>query len=157
MKLLYNTETQLLQPYPRNDDGEVIGLDSVYHVYSVIQSEPPAFDAATHYLKPTEAVDHATKNVTRGWEVMAIERPPLTVTMRSFRLACRRSLWMNIEAVVEGISDADAKWEARQYIQTSPTVARNHPLVMQLAAALGLTDAQVDVVFEAAAVLDTSS
>jgi len=154
MKLLYNTETQLFQPYPRNDDGEVIGLDPVYHVYSVIQSEPPAFDSATHYLQSTEAVDHVAKNVTRGWEVMAIGRPPLTVTMRSFRLACGRSLWTNIEAIVDGIADADAKWEAQQYIQTSPTVARNHPLVIQLASSLGKTTEEVYAIFAAAVALD---
>ena len=87
----------------------------------------------------------------------AAQPPLLTATMRSFRLACGRSLWTNIEAVVDGIADADAKWEAQQYIQTSPTVARNHPLVIQLAAALELSDAQADAVFEAAAVLDASA
>ena len=157
MKLLYNTETQLFQTYPRADESEVVGLDPVYHVYSVIQNEPPDFDAATHYLQATEALDHTAKTVTRGWDVVPIERPPLTVTMRSFRLACGRSLWTNIEAVVDGIADADAKWQSQQYIQTSPTVARNHPLVIQLASALGLSTAQVDTVFAEALELDKAS
>lgn len=73
------------------------------------------------------------------------------------RLACGRDLWTNAEAAVSGIGDADAKWEAQQYIQTSPTVARNHPLVIQLASALGKTAEEVDAIFAAAAILDTPS
>jgi len=153
MKLLYKPETQLFQPYPRSDDEEVIGLDPVYHVYTVNQDSEPSYDPGTQHLEATESVDHEAKTVTRGWNV--VENPPLLLlppTMRSFRLACGRGLWESIEAVVTNISDADAKWDAQQFLEYSTHVSRNHPLVLSLIAALTppLTSEQVDNVFTTA-------
>lgn len=154
MKLLYNTITQLFKPYPRSDDAEVIGLDPIYQVFTVNQDSEPSYDPGTHHLEATESVDHESKTITRGWNVVATEAPPISVTKLSFSLACGELLWSDIKAAVASISDPADKSDAEKYLAFSQIVTRNHPLVIQLAAALGLSDAQVDAVFAAAKILD---
>lgn len=55
------------------------------------------------------------------------------------------------------MTDEGEKWDAEQFLEYSPTVARNHPLVLQLAESLGLDDEEVDAVFIAAQALDAAS
>ena len=45
MKVLYNTQTQGVSPYPRNDDEPVIGLSPEYLVLVMIESDPPSLAA----------------------------------------------------------------------------------------------------------------
>lgn len=85
---------------------------------------------------------------------LAARTPSITVTMCSFRFACGRSLWSSIESAAAGVQDADAQWEAQQFLEYSPTVNRAHPFVASLAAALGKTAAEVDAIFAAAKTLD---
>ena len=65
MKLLYDTTTAKLTPYPRSDDEPVVGLDPCYLVLGLIQQEKPDHDPATHYLRRTEAIDLNASQVTR--------------------------------------------------------------------------------------------
>jgi len=157
MKLLYNKTTGFLQPWPAGDAEHVVGLEDIYQEFGVLQDAPPSSIPAGHHLKATEAVDHEARTVLRGWVVVEdIPLPPPAPTMRSFRLACGRALWTRIAAAIAGITDEDAKWEAQQYILTSPNVTRTHPLVIQLATAIGLSAAEVDSVFARAQQLDAT-
>jgi hypothetical protein len=82
--------------------------------------------------------------------------PPIVVTMRSFRLTAGRSLMIQINAAIASIENIDQRWQAQQFLATSPTVSRAHPLVLSLSAALGKTDAEVDAIFAAAQTLDSN-
>jgi hypothetical protein len=80
MKTLLNTITGQLLPYPRNDDEDVVGLEPMLQILIVHQAEPPAFDAATQQLEPTEVIDKATGTVTRDWKVVALPPAPAPLT-----------------------------------------------------------------------------
>lgn len=73
-RLLYDTLTSTLQPYPRADDEPVIGLDPRYLTLAVIQHPEPEHDPTTHRLNPTEAIDLEALAVTRDWQL--VEMPP---------------------------------------------------------------------------------
>ena len=75
-RLLYDTQTSTLRPYPRADDEPVIGLDPRYLEMVVIQQPEPAYDPATEQLQPTEAIDTTAQTVTRGWDVVPLPPPP---------------------------------------------------------------------------------
>ena len=75
-RLLYDTETATLRPYPRPDDEPVVGLDPRYISMALIQEKQPAYDPATERLEPTEVIDLTGATVTRGWEVLPLDPPP---------------------------------------------------------------------------------
>lgn len=58
-----------------------------------------------------------------------------------------------VDAVIAAIPDVTAREQASTYWEYSITMRRNHPLVGQLAAALGLSSEQVDAMWQAAAAL----
>ena len=74
-RLLYDTETATLRPYPRPDDEPVVGLDPRYLSMALIQEPHPAHDPATERLEPTEVIDIPGATVTRGWAVLPLEPP----------------------------------------------------------------------------------
>jgi hypothetical protein len=78
MKLLYNTETQTLLPWPRIDDEPVVGLDDHLLEMDVVQEDQPAYDPATQRLEKTEVIDAEARTVTRGWEIVEIPAPTFT-------------------------------------------------------------------------------
>lgn len=157
MKQLYNKETEQLHPWPAGDADHVVGLDPVYEELDVIQEPIPEVVPAGYSLRPTQVVDVEAKTATHGFELVAIELPIPTPTLRSFRRACGKPLWQRVEAAVQSMTDEGEKWDAEQFLEYSPTVARNHPLVLQLAESLGLDDEEVDAVFIAAQALDAAS
>ncbi|MCS6809748.1 MAG: hypothetical protein NZ694_00555 [Tepidimonas sp.] len=80
--------------------------------------------------------------------------PPQSVTMRQARLALLAAgLMDDVEATIDAIPDetqrraAQIEWEYAQEVQ------RSSPWVQQLAAGLGLTDEQLDQLFEQASQL----
>lgn len=81
-RLLYNTATATTQPYPRQDDEPVVGLDPIYRVLAVVTLPQPDYDPATHTVTPTEttAWDAPSPGVdgtlTRGWSIVALPAPP---------------------------------------------------------------------------------
>jgi hypothetical protein len=155
MKILYDTETQSIKRYPRNDDEPVVGLDARYLVLELIEQEKPEHDPATHYLRRTQAIDLDTLQVMRGWEIVAHEPMPVIVTMTSLRLALiDAGLYQTITSAINGIEDATEKLKAQTWWATAQTVRRAHPLVAGIAAGAGKTDAQVDAIFAAAQALD---
>jgi len=78
MKLIYNTQTQKLLPWPRIDDEPVVGLAAQLLEMDVMQEPQPALDPATQRLEKTEVIDTDTRTVTRGWNV--VEVPVATMT-----------------------------------------------------------------------------
>jgi len=78
MKLLYNTQTQTLLPWPRIDDEPVVGLAAHLLEMAVVQEDQPAYDPATQRLEKTEVIDTEAQTVTRSWSV--VEVPAATYT-----------------------------------------------------------------------------
>jgi hypothetical protein len=78
MKLLYNTQTQSLLPWPRIDDQPVVGLDAHLLEMTVVQEDKPAYDPATQRLEKTEVIDAEAQTVTRGWSVVQVPVPTFT-------------------------------------------------------------------------------
>jgi hypothetical protein len=78
MKLLYNTETQTLIPWPRIDEEPVVGLAAHLLEMIVVQEEKPEYDTATQRLEKTETIDAEARTVTRGWEIVEIPAPTFT-------------------------------------------------------------------------------
>lgn len=85
MKLLYNQTTGTLAPYPRDDDGPVIGLDPRYVEMDLIQEPQPEYDPATQRLDPTEVIDLDALTVTRGWDLIELPPPAPTPDWATFR------------------------------------------------------------------------
>jgi hypothetical protein len=114
-----------------------------------VETTPPSYDAATHYAPTWQAGQ---------WVVGGLLPPPepVVVTMRSFRLAAGRSLMIQINAAIAAIEDIDQRWQAQQFLTTSPTVSRTHSLVLALAAVLGKSDDAVDAIFAAAQTIDAN-
>lgn len=74
-RLLYDTETATLQPYPRPDDEPVINLDSRYLMMDLIQEAQPNYDPATQRPEPTEVIDLKSLTVTRAWQLVDLPPP----------------------------------------------------------------------------------
>jgi hypothetical protein len=75
-RILYDTTSDLLIPYPRDDDGPVVGLDPRYLELTVIQENQPSYDATMQRLEPDELIDLDALTVTRGWQLVELPAPP---------------------------------------------------------------------------------
>lgn len=82
--------------------------------------------------------------------------PPIVVSMRSFREACGRELILEIYAFVASIEDLNERFSVQNDLEYALTVARNHPKVAQVAAAIGKTESEIDAVFALAQHLDSN-
>jgi hypothetical protein len=80
MKLLYNTETNAILPWPRIDDEPVVGLDAHLLEMTVVQEDQPAYDPATQRLEKTEVIDAEARTVARGWSVVQVPVATFTAT-----------------------------------------------------------------------------
>jgi len=78
MKLLYDTQTQKLLPWPRIDDEPVVGLAAHLLEMTVVQEDKPAYDPATQRLEKAEVIDAQAQAVTRGWSVVDVPAPTYT-------------------------------------------------------------------------------
>lgn len=166
MKLLYNTVTQLLQPYPREDDADVIGLDTIYNIYSLVQEDVPLYNQSSHHIAKTESIDHANQLVTRGWNVIEnapTPSPPVVSMIGMLHSMIDADLYdpdnLNcpLTTVINNISDPIQKGYVKVYFDKSQVVERRHPVVISLQAALGLTDEQVNALFISAQEKDRAS
>lgn len=73
------------------------------------------------------------------------EPPPVTVSMRALQFALASAgLYAAVKAAACATVEGEIWWT------TSPTVRREHPFVAQLAAALGQSAEQIDVIFATA-------
>jgi len=158
MRLLYNTLTASLQPYPRADDEDVVGLSSEYLIMQVVNADQPTFDAGTEMLVPAQTIDTATKTVTNGWTIAPKPEPiamPVAVSMRSLRLALiDAGLYQYVVAAINGVSDETEKLKAQIWWDASPVVFRDNPYVVNIGAVLGKSEIEIDQIFSAAKLLD---
>lgn len=85
------------------------------------------------------------------------QRSLVVVSMVALRLTLiEADLEPQILAAIAGIPDAKQKAAATAWWQTAQTVRRMHPLVIQLATAIGKTDAEIDAIFASAKQLETT-
>jgi hypothetical protein len=158
MKLLYNTLTERLQPYPRDDDEDVVGLSPEYLIMQVVNAAQPTFDAGTEILVPVQTVNTTTQTVTNGWTIAPKPEPvslPIAVSMRSLRLALiDAGLYQSVVAAINGIPDATERLKAQIWWTTSMTVYRDNGYVISFGSALGKTALEVDQIFSMARVYD---
>ena len=78
MKILFDTESRTLLPWPRLDDEPVVGLASHLLAMDLIEEAKPTFDPSSEKLVMTEAIDEQALTVTRSYVVQSI--PPLAFT-----------------------------------------------------------------------------
>jgi hypothetical protein len=80
---------------------------------------------------------------------------PVSVTARQIRLwLVRHGVSLaQVDAAIDAIPDAQQREECRVEWDWAPYVLRSHPLLVPLAAALGLSEAQVDDAFREASTI----
>lgn len=158
MRLLYNTLTERLQPYPRDDDEDVVGLSPEYLPMQVINEDRPEIDPQTHRLQAHQTIDLDAQTVTNGWMVETItpvSTVPLFVSMRSLRLALiDANLYQVVVTAINSIPDDKEKLKAQIWWTTSATVRRDNSYVLTIGAAVGKMPEEIDQIFKAAAILD---
>lgn len=156
-KLIYNTETQMLQPWPRADDGYVVGLDAHLIPMTETTLEDQEYNPETHKLEVQRTIDVEAQTVT-------VQRVAVELTEQEIA-NYRRALYPDAEAVDvrdwlldQGITAADveaqialmfpddalATAKALNRWEYAVRVPRDHPLVVALGEALGFTQAQLD-------------
>jgi hypothetical protein len=69
MKLLYNTQTEQVLPWPRIDEEPIVGLAPELLEMTVVESEPPAYNPETQVLSQSDVVNVEAQTVTRTWTV----------------------------------------------------------------------------------------
>lgn len=67
-RLLYDTTTGTLQPYPRADDEDVLDLDPRYKPFRLEQAPQPRL-RPDQWAEPTEVIDITREVVFRDWVV----------------------------------------------------------------------------------------
>jgi len=158
MKILFHTPSGTTRPYPRSDNEPVVGLSEEYQIFDVIEQNQPTYAPSTHYIRRLpEAIDTQSKTVTRGWEIVTREVKPVVVSNYAFFRAMSREDENRLNAYVASMQDVAAKRMARIHITRAPMIHRTHPFVVQIAAILDKTDAEVDAIFAAAQILDNNS
>lgn len=130
--------------------GDLREIDADLYAAWVAAGNPKA---AGWTLAPAKPADDAVWNGS-GW---AIPTPPIpaSVTARQIRL------WLvshgvslaAVESAIDGIPDQQQRELVRVEWEYAPYVERSHPMLVPLAAALGLSEAQVDAAFREAATL----
>lgn len=142
-KILYNTQTQLLQPWTAGDAPHVVALEPIYEELDLIQNERPDYNPGTHHLQPTEDINLETKTVTRGWTV--VENPPIPapeatpLQVRAFLIRRRMNL-ADIPALIAAkTAEGPEREEALMRWEKTLTFPKNYPLVVAVAAELNLS------------------
>jgi hypothetical protein len=144
MQTLYNTETQMFHPYPRADGDEIIGLDSVYQIYTLKIEPQPNYDAATQFLQSAEVINHEANTVTRFWQIEQIVPMPATKLQARVWLIRNGIDPANIPAIIEASFPPGAeRLEALERWNSAATIPFNHPLVAVIAASLNLDPAAI--------------
>ena len=128
-------------------------------VYPVTQTSPPEHSAATHVVEAAPPVE-VDGQWTQQWTVRGLtpEEVMTRAAARRARMKCSRAQGQ-LALLQAGVLDALEAWVATQSRSTQIDYAargewrRDWPLVATGAAALGLTEAQVDDLFILAATL----
>jgi hypothetical protein len=82
--VLFDTETNLIRDYPRNDDQPVVGLDPRYVVLRVVR-EPAPEPGPGQQANQTRTVDLEAGEWRWGWSVVNLPPPPPPADWRTFK------------------------------------------------------------------------
>jgi hypothetical protein len=96
-----------------------------------------------------------------AWDAGSLSVQPIPVPVPTSVTARQIRLWLvrhgvglaAVDAAIDAIPDAQVREEARVEWDYAPYVERAHPMLVPLAAALGLDEAQVDEAFRQAATI----
>lgn len=83
--------------------------------------------------------------------------PPVVVRRLSFFRALSRSDFIKVKALIASIQDPDQQHTLRVWFDEATEFERDHPLVLEVAAQLQKSDAEVDAIFAAAKALDQAT
>ena len=159
-KMVASNHSELRQLRPNWSVGQVITEQQIAEMgFMPVQQQQPIFDPATEKLVAGDVVRTA-----QGWiqphTVVALSaeelqlRIPKKVTRRQARQALRLAGLLHlVQPAIDAIPDPVQRDLAQIEWDDSLEFERDRPLVMQIARALGLTDAQLDQLFITAATL----
>ena len=134
-----------------------------YGVYELTVAAQPAYDPNTERLEEGDIAPNGD-GFERQWNIVPIPdiEQELALSMKregmgTPRLGARLALidaglWDSIPAQIDAIPDPVAKAKALAYFEDAQTWRRKDPTLLSLAAGLGLDDAALDALFEAAEV-----
>lgn len=133
-----------------DSNGDLREIDAALYAAWVEAGNPKA---AGWTPAPPKPADDAVW--TGGGWTIPTPAIPESVTARQIRL------WLvshgvslaAVEAAIDGIPDQQQRELVRVEWEYAPYVERSHPMLVPLAAALGLSEAQVDAAFREAAAL----
>ena len=132
---------------------------AAYGVYPLRVVDPPECDSTAQTLEEATPVQ-VDGQWTQQWTIRDLtpeERKasvPTIVTMRQARLAMLQAgLLSQVEAAIAAIEDAGQRQAVQIESEYAAEVNRAHPWVQSLATALGLTEKQLDDLFNLAATL----
>jgi hypothetical protein len=113
-------------------------------------------DVPDGWVPPEGCTAVQADELPAGWQHAPDNSPvPPSISARQIRLWLVRhgvSLAM-VEAAIDGIADAVTRESVRVEWEYAPHVERTHAWLVPMAAALGLTEAQVDSAFREASTL----
>lgn len=156
-KLLYNTDTQKLLPYPRADGGEIAGLES--HLIPVTETilDDEEYDPATQRLEVSRTINLDARTVTVQRVAVDLSAQEIAERRRSIFPDAKRYQvreWLilqgitpeQVEAQIAAMypDDATSAALALNRWREVEEIPRDHPLVAALGSALGFTAAQLD-------------
>ena len=111
--------------------------------------ERPEFEAVPQRPSP----DH--ESTDGAW--VYVEPPELFPPLTPFQFWAQmeiEGLTASVEGSIDAISDAAERAVARARLNKSTSFNRDHPLIAQLSAVLGITDEQMDAMWRAAAAIE---
>lgn len=155
-RILYDTQTEKLLPYPRADDGEIAGLEP--HLVVVTETTLPddEHDPATQRLNFQRTIDLAARTVTV--QRVAIDLTPTeladlrkmhfpdaeAVDVRDWLLDQGITALMVEAQIVQLYPDPTEQAKALNRWQHATNIPRDHPLAVSIGAAFGFTPEQLD-------------
>jgi hypothetical protein len=156
--ILYNTTTQKKEGPARADRYTVDGLPGVLPAHlvelEIIDIPFPTTLAENERAERSEVVDLGAKTLTRGWNVVPFTPPvPMAVARQQlfqWLFNAKGVTRAQIRAMIEANPNATERESALIDFEEAANIRRNHPLVGQLAVALGMSPAEVDDGFRAA-------
>jgi len=168
--MYYNTETQTFghshSEVARETNSSFAVGELVVGDYRLYEHMPePEYDAATHRIEPSNTVTQRTGQPwLRAWDVIALTpaeieaaqkaRVPQSVTRRQARQALLLAgLLDNVQPAIDSIADPVQRSMAQIEWDDSQQFERKRPLLISLAAALGLGEEALDNLFIQAAQL----
>ena len=127
-------------------------LLSSYDVYPLVNNDRPAVDIVE--TGPIQEINGVWTQTYTGRNFTAEEkRQRMKVTMRQARLALlQQNLLSQVESAIAGMQEPEKSQVSIEWEYAS-TVERTSPWMSTMGAALGLTDEQLDQLFETASTL----